>query len=96
MVRRPSPLVASICVKSWVADLIHRVIESIKAGKKLPEARFSCSSRVTSSSSSVRRNGLDKYKTNNPEGGVGVPFGQKSVYDMFNKSSTTRTNEDIG
>lgn len=89
MVRRPFPLVASICVKSWVADHIDRVIESIKAGKKLPEARFSCSS-------SVRRNGLDKYKTNNPEGGVGVPVGQKSVYDMFNKSSTTRTNEDIG
>lgn len=74
-----------------------RVIESIKAGKKLAEARFSPSSTVMSSSSSARGNGLDKYKTTaTGGGGVGVPVGQKSVYDMFNKSSTTRDNEDIG
>ncbi|GAM35603.1 hypothetical protein TCE0_017r04058 [Talaromyces pinophilus] len=73
------------------------VIESIKAGKKLAEARFSPSSTVMSSSSSARGNGLDKYKTTaTGGGGVGVPVGQKSVYDMFNKSSTTRDNEDIG
>lgn len=75
-----------------------RVVESIKAGKKLPEARFAPSSGVASSSSSIRGNGLERYKATNSGGGVGVPVGQKSVYDMFNKSrtSTTKSNEDIG
>ena len=98
---RPSPsLVANISEKLElliVLGWLGRVIESIKAGKKLPEARFSLPSTVMSSSSSVRRNGLDKYKTTTTGGGgVGVPVGQKSVYDMFNKFSTTRNNEDIG
>jgi hypothetical protein len=77
-----------------------RVIESIKAGKKLPEARFSPSSSVISSSSlNVRGGGLNRYKTTGNGGGVGVPVGQKSVYEMFNKSTistTNRSNEDIG
>lgn len=62
----------------------------------MPEARFSPYSTVVSFSSSARGNGLDKYKTTTTTGGVGVPVGQKSVYDIFNKSSTTRNNEDIG
>ncbi|QGA18002.1 hypothetical protein EYB26_005680 [Talaromyces marneffei] len=73
------------------------VVESIKAGKKLPEARFAPSSVVPSSS--IRGNGLERYNTTSVKGGgVGVPAGQKSVYDMFNKStrSSTRSNEDIG
>lgn len=99
------PFPSSFCGKKKVGLLMVlvggcRVIESIKAGKKLPEARFSPSSSVISSSSSnTRGDGLDRYKTTGNGGGVGVPVGQKSVYDMFNKSTistTTRSNEDIG
>lgn len=61
-----------------------RVIESIKAGQKLSEARFAPSPGGIISSSSSNR------------GRVGVPVGQKSVYDMFTKSTATRNNEDIG
>ncbi|EED21822.1 conserved hypothetical protein [Talaromyces stipitatus ATCC 10500] len=57
------------------------VIESIKAGKKLPEARFS-----PSTFSSMSR--LGNFTR------VGVPAGQKSVYDTFNRSTTTTKSMD--